>query len=217
MAVKGEMGTPVSIFSHSVHHYSSSPLPPDESIIKECVFVCLYVFVCLCICVWVSYVFIMCAGAFRSTRDPRAQRNNRTYGAQRREGDELKIAVCVPFSNCLMMSVCFCMFISMCTGKDACVCLMRGCLCCSVCVYSTLRCLCVYSTLRCLCIFQGEIGEGLPGPAGRAGEAGDRVGRALGLGLGTECIRVGLSSSNSVVCLFQGPRGPPGENGSKVR
>lgn len=65
-------------------------------------------------------------------------------------------------------------------------------------------------------VLQGESAEGKPGPQGDTGDPGDRVWKSFN-NMFHAHSNIHSYSSFITVILFQGPRGPPGEIGSKVK
>lgn len=65
-------------------------------------------------------------------------------------------------------------------------------------------------------VLQGESAEGKPGPQGNTGDPGDRVWKSC-TNIFHAYSNIYSHSSFILAFLFQGPRGPPGEIGSKVK
>lgn len=65
-------------------------------------------------------------------------------------------------------------------------------------------------------ILQGESAEGKPGPQGNTGDPGDRVWKSC-TNIFHAHSNIYSHSSSILAFLFQGPRGPPGEIGNKVK
>lgn len=75
---------------------------------------------------------------------------------------------------------------------------------------------CIIWTCRVCVVLQGEGTEGKTGPPGPTGDPGDRVWHKLTY-TSLHILTLFHHSSYIHTFLFQGPRGPPGEIGTKVK